>query len=272
MILFLVLTFAATWTLWLLPDLLGTPREGPLALGGPVFLLGVFAPGLVAIALTVGASGRSGVARLLAGITRWRVAGRYYAFAALLAAASRLAAAALLGLATGEWSPLGPTPLPLLIAAAVLSAPVQAGEEVGWRGYLLPRLASAVGLGPASVVVGLIWAAWHLPLFFIAGSGSDGQSFPVYALWVVPWAVALAWLYWRTGGSLLLAMLLHAAINNTSGVVPAAPTIPGPVLGWHATPVAWTSIAITWLVTAVLLVDMRKAEHGARRSSAVPWP
>jgi len=98
----------------------------------------------------------------------------------------------------------------------VLSTPVQAGEEVGWRGYALPRLAERLGLPWASVALGVIWACWHLRLFFLFdGADTFGQSFPVYLLSVTALSVAMAWLYWRTGASLLATMLLHAAVNNT---------------------------------------------------------
>jgi membrane protease YdiL (CAAX protease family) len=257
MLAYLALTFAVSWTLWLLPGALGAPRTGLLALGGPVFLLGVFAPGLVALSLTARSSGGAGVRRLLAPIGRWEVAGRYYAFALGVAAGTRVAAAVAVRLWTGGWPTFGPSPV-LLLLATLVSTPTQAGEEVGWRGYALPRLASGVGLGPATLVLGVIWATWHLPLFFIAGSGSDGQSFPYYVLWVTAWSVALGWLYWSTGGSLLLPMLMHAALNNTTGIVSAAAPA-GPVFGWHTTPLGWLSLAIMWLVAAVLLVHMRRA-------------
>lgn len=68
---FLLLTFAITWAAWL----------APLPLGGPVFFLGVFAPSLVAIGLTVYAQGQTGVRDPLAGITRWDVGARWYLLA-----------------------------------------------------------------------------------------------------------------------------------------------------------------------------------------------
>ena len=54
-----------------------------------------------------------------------------------------------------------------MLAAVAVSTPWQAGEEIGWRGYLLPRLSGRVGLPAASLIVGVIWACWHLPFFFI---------------------------------------------------------------------------------------------------------
>jgi len=258
---FFVLTFALTWTAWLGPAAMGLPHDrGAFAPGGPVFLLGVFAPALVAIALTARFASREGVVRLLAPIGRWEVPGRYYVVAVFYFAATKLAAMLVVRGVTGDWPAFGDTPLVLMLGAMLVSTWVQAGEEVGWRGYALPRLTGRVGAGGASVLLGIIWALWHLPLFFIPGSGSDGQSFVLYTLHVTALSVAMAWLYWRTGGSLLLTMLMHAAINNTTSLVPAASPVPVATFGWQATPMAWATVAVAWLVAAVLLRTMAKRD------------
>ena len=99
------------------------------------------------------------------------------------------------------------------------------GEEIGWRGYALPRLGARLRLGWASIILGAIWASWHLPLFFLPDSDTYHQSFIVYITQVTAISVAMAWLWERTGRSLLLIMLMHAAINNTQDIIPAA--VPG---------------------------------------------
>jgi membrane protease YdiL (CAAX protease family) len=173
---FTVLTFAATWTAWLVSaHLAALPGFG---LGGPVFLLGVFAPAIVALSLTARRGGRAAVGRLLAKIGRWNVDGRLYLFAMFYMLGTKLVAAGVQRVATGTWPRFGDTPLPLMFGAIVVSMWVQAGEEIGWRGFALPRLAKRIGIAWASLVVGVVWALWHLPLFFLAGSGSTGQSFP----------------------------------------------------------------------------------------------
>jgi hypothetical protein len=97
-----------------------------------------------------------------------------------------------------------------------------------WRGYALPRLAGHLGLGGASILLGGVWALWHLPLFFLPATGSTGQSFPIYLLQVTAISVTMAWLYWKTEGSLLFVMLMHASVNNATGIVPAAPVTSQP--------------------------------------------
>ncbi len=261
---FFLLTFALTWTAWLAPAALGAPGDsGFFGLGGLVFLLGVFAPAFVALALTVYGEGRAGVARLLARIGRWQVGAHLYLFAISYMAATKLFAALVHRIATGVWPSFGGTPVPLMLGAILVSTWVQAGEEVGWRGYALPRLATLLGLGGASVLLGVMWALWHLPLFFLHGSGSDGQSFPIYLLHVTALSVAMSWLYWKTEGSLLLVMLMHATVNNTTGIVPAAlPNAVSP-MSFEGTLVAWVTVAVSSAVAALLLARMRGAEIGA---------
>jgi membrane protease YdiL (CAAX protease family) len=70
----------------------------------------------------------------------------------------------------------------------------QVGEELGWRGYALPRLARRFGLGGASLVLGVLWAGWHLPLFYMLGGDTVGQSFPLFVCQVTALSVAIAWL------------------------------------------------------------------------------
>jgi membrane protease YdiL (CAAX protease family) len=96
-----------------------------------------------------------------------------------------------------------------------------------------------------------------LPLFFIAATGTTGQSFPAYALGVTALSVAMAWLYWRTGGSLLLVMLMHSAINNTTGIVPGRVLDPGDPMALSATPVGWLTAALLTAGAAYFLVRMR---------------
>ena len=258
---FFLFTFALTWTAWLAPAAPGTARFS--GGGGPLFLFGVFAPAFVALALTAHGEGRAGVARLLARIGKWQVGPRFYLFAIGYMAATKLLAALIHRMALGNWPTFGDTSVPLMLGAILVSTWVQAGEEVGWRGYALPRLATYVGLGAASVLVGVLWALWHVPLFFLQGSGSAGQSFPVYLLHVTALSVAMSWLYWRTEGSLLLVMLMHASVNNTTGIVPAAVPDAVDAMSFDGSLVAWVTVGLSWVVAALLLSRMRGAEIGA---------
>lgn len=123
---------------------------------------------------------------------------------------------------------------------------------------MLQRLAERMGFAWASLVVGLIWAAWHLPMFFMRGGDMVGLSFPVFVLMVTALSVSMAWLYWGTSGSLLLTMIMHASINNTAGIVPSrAPADPDHVFLFVTTPIGWLTIIIFWAVAAILLMLLK---------------
>jgi hypothetical protein len=174
-------------------------------------------------------------------------------------AAIKLVVALVYRVATSGWPPFTHEHWYVILAASVLSTPVQAGEEIGWRGYALPRMAAQLGLAQASVVLGLIWACWHLPFFFIPGIDKSGQSFPVYLLQVTALSVVSAWLYWRTHASLLLVMLLHSAVNQTVGIVPSTVAKVANPFALSTSLVAWLTVSLLWIGAAYFLVRMRAA-------------
>lgn len=120
--------------------------------------------------------------------------------------------------------------------------------------------ASRRGLGPASIVLGVIWATWHLPLFFWPESDTYGQSFPLYLLGVTAISVAMAWLYWRTAESLLLVMLMHAAVNNTTGIVPSAAPTGSTPFSFNGSLLGWVTVGLLWATAGFLLYRMRAAK------------
>jgi uncharacterized protein len=259
---FFFLTFVVTWAAWGLAS-----RLAPASLlRQPFILLGVFAPSLVALAIALRARGSAGARDLLAPIGRWRVGVRWYVFAVTFMSATKLLVALMHRVTTGVWPQFGATPWWIMLLAIPISTWVQAGEEIGWRGHALPRLTRRFGLAPASIVLGVIWAAWHLPLFYMSGGDTFGQSFPVYTAQVTALSVAMAWLFWRTGGSLLLTMLMHAAINNTKDIVPSGVAGATNPLALSASPSAWLTVGVLWVAAAYFLVRMR--DHSASDRSA----
>jgi membrane protease YdiL (CAAX protease family) len=120
----------------------------------------------------------------------------------------------------------------------------------------MPRLADRFGLPIASLMLGLIWAIWHLPQFYVAGADSYHQSFIVWAAQVVAMSVAFAWAYAKSGGSLLLVMLMHAAVNNSKDIVLSGASVPPGVFSVNAPFVAWLSLGLLWLTAAYFLVRM----------------
>ena len=255
MLTYIALTFVVTWSLWFASSIVS-----PADPHGPLSLLGVFTPGLVAILLTARARGRRGAVALLRRLIDWQVPARWYVFAIGYMAVIKLAVAAVHRVSWGGWPRFGEEPWYLMLAATLTSTLMggQAGEEVGWRGYALPRLAERFGLGAASVLLGVVWALWHLPLFFVPGADTSGQSFPLYLLQLTALSVTMAWLYANTGGSLLPVMLLHAAVNNTKDIVPSAePGATNPLALSHSH-VAWLTVMLLWVGAGYCLLRMRR--------------
>lgn len=249
---FFALTFLLTWTLWI-----GLASAG--LLHTPLFYLGVFAPAFVALSLTARTEGRTGVVALLRRLVEWRVPGRWYLFALGYMIAIKLGVAIVHRLATGAWPRFTDDALQYLflgVAGSIATFWGQTGEEIGWRGYALPRLAERIGLRGGSVLLGVVWAVWHLPLFYLPATTTTGQSFPLYLLQVTALSVAIAWLYGHTGGSLLLVMLLHASINNMRNLVPSA--VPGATNPWalNGSLVGWLTVAVLWASAAYFLARM----------------
>ena len=185
---------------------------------------------------------------------------RLYVFAVGYMAAAKLMVALVHRVTTGAWPRFWGEAWYIMVAAIVISTWVQAGEEIGWRGHALPRLAARLGLARASLALGVSWAVWHLPLFYLHGAATYGQSFVAYLLQVSAISVAMAWLYWRTDGSLLLVMLVHASINNTLGIVPTVPRTPGNPWWPSASLISWLGVAVLWTMAAYFVVRMRHAE------------
>jgi uncharacterized protein len=261
---FFFLTYAVTWVCFITAVKIS---YGPVSIApalalvrGFLLLLGTFAPSLVALGITARAEGRPGVRALLRRILQWQVSTRWYLFAIVYLPAIKLSVALVHRVMTGAWPRFGTEPWYIIVVAIAISTPVQAGEEIGWRGYALPRLADRFGFARASLLLGLIWSCWHLPIFFLPGADKYGQSFPVWTLQVVALSVAITWLYAHTNGSLLLTMLMHSAVNQTVGIVPSANGNPGNPFAFSVSLVMWLTAAFLWVTALYFLVRMPKVE------------
>jgi membrane protease YdiL (CAAX protease family) len=113
--------------------------------------------------------------------------------------------------------------LPLLFLPFLLSDAITNGEEMGWRGYVLPRLQAKYNALISSLILGVIWAVWHLPKFL----PDNTSSFGLFAIRTIIVTVIYTWIYNGTKGSLLLVTLFHAAANAGGVFLPVANTISG---------------------------------------------
>jgi uncharacterized protein len=191
----------------------------------------VWAPAVAAILAAALTGGRAAVRDLGERLVRWRVGWQWYVLVILGPAAFSLAIAGIYALLGGSWSAAVPKslseePLVLLpVAFLILALTDGLGEEPAWRGFALPRLLTRHNALVASLIVGVFWALWHLPLLWTEGRTRFQE--PVWPILVDNTAksVLFTWVFLNTRGSLLLAILLHAATNLFR--VSPGPTSPG---------------------------------------------
>ena len=107
--------------------------------------------------------------------------------------------------------------IPFLLVDALTN-----GEEIGWRGYVLPRLQTRYSALTAALLLGVVWAFWHLPKFL---SHWDTVTFAWYIVDTTAKSVLLVWVYNNTKGSLLMTTLCHAALNTAGVFLPTANTV-----------------------------------------------
>lgn len=216
-----LMVFAVSWGAILVvvgpTGFVSTTATSPnFALVGLASLLG---PSLAGVLMTGMVEGRPGFRELLSRLRRWRVGVRWYAVAVLTAplltiaiflALSRTSPAFLPGIITAD------DKASILLAGIATGLIVSVFEEIGWTGFATPRLRFRHGILTTGIIIGLLWGAWHFPLF--AGSAaSSGEISPALYLavmlfsWLVPYRVLMVWVYDRTE-SLLLAMLMHIPI------------------------------------------------------------
>lgn len=259
---FFLVTFLVTWTLFItaiaLPN--GTSADQAFAaLRGLLVFAGTITPAFVALAITTSTEKLSWTKKPMSGLFKWRVDVRWYLFAISYMAIVKFAVAVVYRIGTGSWPPLRLGSLIAIPIAIAASTPFQAGEEIGWRGYALPQIAKRIGWRGGSVVLGIFWAFWHLPLFFLDVPGNDeyGQSFPIWALGVTALSVAIAWLYTHTRGSLLLTMLMHSTVNNIPHFAQSPVANARSVFALGNSRTAWLTSAFLWIAAAYFLSRMR---------------
>lgn len=191
------------------------------------FLPGVLGPTIAAILVTAARDGRPGVARLLGKCLVWRVHVGWWLFALLVPFAVAVAAVTLSNYRTEAMAAFAIQPALSALPAALLFAlpfgPLP--EELGWRGFALPRLQRRFSPLVSSLILGVIWAGWHLPMFWFPGAAIPSflDVTPVavllYVAEITAASLLLTTLCNNTRGSVLLAVLLHLTFNVGADVV-----------------------------------------------------
>jgi membrane protease YdiL (CAAX protease family) len=201
---FFLLAYALSWWPWV------WYQFDPITVDAPILPWGPLAAAVVMLLL---AGGRPALTAWLAKIVHWRVPLIWYVVALLGPPALTLTAVGINRLLGAEFAAEAryPGAADLVVRFVFIFLWIGLGEEPAWRGYALPRLLSGRTALAASLILGLLHAIWHLPLF---GIEYDAQNGIPWAITVFCVAVVITWIWLHTGGSLLLPMLLHAS-NNT---------------------------------------------------------
>src|SRR5437899_2035419 len=194
------------------------------------FRLGLFVGyGLAAAALILTGflNGKAGIREILGRFLVWRVGLRWYLAVLLFPLVLNLSAIVVSSLCSGVAPDFGGVEayrifgktnavwkfvLPFFLVDAITN-----GEELGWRGYALPRLQARFSALVSSLILGFIWGLWHLPRYLQTG---DGYGFALTIAQTICAAVVYTWVFNGTGGSLLLVTLLHAAYNTAYVFLP----------------------------------------------------
>lgn len=253
--LYLLVSFGCAWLIWL-PLLIAEYLQLSLPVPSVVFItLGSFAPSVVALLLTWRYAGGTELRQLLARALVWRVSPIWYLLAIFGPALMMLLAMGghiVLGGTVPDYVPFGPRWLIVavnIVLVFFIGGPL--GEEFGWRGVVLPALEARFSPPWESLILGIIWTVWHLPLVFISASAQHSLPFWLFALLTMPLCILITWVYHGSGESLLLVMLFHAAVNTWSGVLKISPEAAG-----STRPLA-LAVLLTWVV-ALLIAGGRK--------------
>lgn len=217
---YVIIACVVSWLGWL-PSVLAS--RGLEACTHPAFqlatLLAGLGPALAAIIVTGSTQGRQGVRNLFARLGRFR-GNRLWHIAALLSPVMLFSLAGLIDLVwfKAGWV-LQVQPVALLIGAFVTNLILNVWEEIGWRGLALQHLLSSQSPLGASLLVGVAWGIWHLPLFLIIEGAMAEVSYPIWFLGLLTMSILYTALYSRTEQSLLAVTLFHAAINTVGGLL-----------------------------------------------------
>jgi membrane protease YdiL (CAAX protease family) len=229
-VLFFALALALSWAVWI-PAILLLSGTASTA----VVIVGSFGPALSGALLTK-AQGRS-LRAWVGDMAEFRVGARWWLVALGLpvAVAAVSTAAFVVEFGRIDVSVL-PNRIPIWLFGLVFVSLAGGGnEEPGWRGYALPHLQRDYSALTAGLIIGVVWAVWHLPLYYLPGGMYAGKSFALYVPFVVALSVILTWLYNGSGGSVPAAMLLHAGINSASTLIPVPTSVVSKLSArpWH---------------------------------------
>ena len=270
---FFVMAYAFSWLVWT-PWVLGEDGAGLLpiklsdATSGLLNAAAILAgPTLAAFIMTGAIEGRAGVRRLLGRYVLWRVGIQWYLFALIGVPLIMLLGTVVV---SGDLPNLGAlggpsyvlSYLAFFVLVFIFGGPLL--EEPGWRGFALPRLERLHGPLVGTLILGVLWALWHLPEFLVpswaASSGGGGiLGIIEFVVITITFAIIITWVFNNTYASLLLAMLVHASIDTFGSAL--GEIFPAPAAS------STLPLLIGFGAVAVVLVVLTRGRLGYRRDT-----
>jgi membrane protease YdiL (CAAX protease family) len=215
--------------------------------------LGAFGPLFAALLVARFEPGGPGVRALFRQFRVWRVGPGWYLLALLLPGMLLVAGMAAYSLfAAGDLGPWIYPPTGGRIAVLFL---LPVSEEIGWRGFALPRLQKRYGALSASLILGVLWAVWHIPMLLLAGNPLE--TLPLLLLLFPGGSVVFSWLYNKTPAGLPMVVIAHVGVHLNNSHIP----LPG-----NLTPVMVHTVAYTLAAVVLVLAD-RKAWRAPQLSA-----
>ena len=260
---YFVLTFALSWGCMILtvsPARFPLTAEQSEAQGALMYIGMLVGPSVAGILLIGLIEGRAGFRTLLSRLRTWRVNARWYAVALLAAPLAATSVLLILSLFSPVFVPAiftAEDKLGLLLSGLMAGLMVGIFEELGWTGFVIPRLRMRYSALMTGMIVGLAWGAWHFLAFWEATTFSD--AFPLALLlarlfaWLPPFRILMVRVYDHTE-SLPVIMLMHASLSATALVLPSMELSGMALLAWL---LAWG--AVLW--GAVAAVTAMSGKH-----------
>lgn len=263
LLLFFILVFIVSWgAIFILagPDGFPIAEDQAVKMGMAILLGPVFA-----CTLLTAMSGRSGFRGLFSHLLKWRVNVRWYAAALLIAPLSTVVILGLLSLFSSDYKPnisLSSDRISLVITGISAGLFVGIFEELGWTGIAAPKILSKKNIFKTGIVLGIIWGAWHFPLFWQEDSFKEWLPFLLLITrlftWLLPYRVLMVWIYKKTE-SLFVTILMHTSLVAT--LIIFDPVVEGVSLVIY---IAARAI-ILWLISALLVLGREEkamTSHG----------
>ena len=277
LVIFFLLAYLFTWSNWL-PQALNSRGITSIQVPGFLTFLSGYGPALAAIIVMSLAQGRRGLRDLFGRLLRWRVGIQWYLIALFLPALITI-----LAILINNWTggiapdfsaqdfPFGPAETPLwqkiIILLLIFTLGFDGvGEEIGWRGFALPKLLERYSPLISSLILGALWAVWHFPYALTAGTFLSEVSLPWFFITLLAVSIIYTWIFINTNGSLLLALLFHAAGNITANLLPILPPAAADLRIYYFT------IAINCAIAILVVFLTNKSFQSQKKLSGVQLP